>query len=48
MKILYNIGVVLIMVGFIITAITAVIERDWKNAVIATLFAIANGIIFLW
>jgi len=47
MKLIYNIGVVLIMFGFIITAITAIAQKDWKNAVVAILFTIANGVIFL-
>jgi len=49
---IYKLGVYLIMIGFIIgfiiTAITAILERNWKNAVVAILFTVANGVIFLW
>jgi len=36
------------MLGFCLTSISALIQKDWKNSVVAIIFTVANGVIFLW
>lgn len=45
---LYSLGVVMIVTGFVLTAVSAYVKSDWKNMVVAVLFAIGNAVIFLW